>query len=218
MDDLRLQAGEDVFCEGKGIDVDRVLLRSLQAEPDFVALEPNILGCTQFYPDGRFQIQISSSLADNAVSDLISRRRLRTTLAHECGHVVCHRPLFMADTSTLSLFDHPANMNENQAKIICRTSNIGNFHYKGEWWEYQANRCMASLLLPRELFLKYAKKQISIGKFPTFEAAIETGNAMTIVRQLSEIFDVSQQAVFFRLSSMGFVPKEEQKTLSLYST
>ena len=104
MKDLLLCAGPGVFVEGSGVDVDRVLLAAYQLEADYLSLPDGVLGRTLFRADGSAQIEISRELADEAEIDTLARRRFRTTLAHECGHIACHRMLFQADTETMSLF------------------------------------------------------------------------------------------------------------------
>lgn len=135
MDEMRERTGSDSFTPGKGIDVELVLLRAIGAEADYVDLPANTLGRTVFSEDGAVRIEVSRVLSDEAEGDTLARRRLRTTLAHECGHVVCHRSLFMQDTESLSLFaaSHLDARATARPAILCRSESISSKGYAGEW-------------------------------------------------------------------------------------
>ncbi|MCC6962539.1 MAG: ImmA/IrrE family metallo-endopeptidase [candidate division Zixibacteria bacterium] len=213
MDCLRGQAG-DCFREGCGVDIDLVLLKSLKVEPDFIHLPEGLLGRTKFYPDGSAVVEVSLELAEAAEADIVSRRRLRTTLAHEAGHICCHRDLFIRDVATLSLFDKPEEQVQNST-ILCREEVIGSRHYNGEWWEYQANRCMAALLLPKEILKVQVAAVLEVNRLSDLEAAIKNGRAVSAIRDLADVFDVSVEATIYRLKDFGYIPDEFQIGLEL---
>ena len=206
MYDARMTAGTDEFKEGTGVDVDLVLLKAFGLEADYVTLPPDILGRTVFDQMGGARIEISRDLEEAAASNILARRRLRTTLAHEVGHVACHSTLFVEDTETMSLFPEEETL-EDEA-ILCRESNIGTYEkhrYRGEWWEFQANQCMASLLLPRELFRENLDTAVeSVGE-ASFDDAVRRGSGEGVVLSLSHCFDVSLEMVYYRLKRMGCV-------------
>lgn len=207
MHDLTLRAEPGVFVAGQGIDVERVLRKALYLEADFVDLPEGLLGRTLFHGDGRAQIEVSRALADAAETDRLARRRLRTTLAHECGHVACHVQLFLGDTETLGLF--PPSQAPAKPAILCRESSVDT-QYNGEWWEFQANQCMAALLLPKRLFIRELETTLAACRSPSFVEAIKQGQDETILRALADTFDVSWQSVLLRLQELGFAPKKEQ--------
>ena len=209
MQGLLLRAGSDVFVAGSGVDVDRVLLAGLELEADYVSLPNGVLGRTLFLADGSAQVQVSRELADEAEVDTIARRRLRTTLAHECGHVACHRTLFLADTETISLFPSSEGQEEEKPAILCRESTVAP-GYSGEWWEYQANRCMASLLLPRHLLAPQFRAVLTSVGVDSYEEAAKQGKDEGMVRTLANMFDISWQALLYRLRDLGFIPTRDQ--------
>lgn len=217
MDDLRRRAGVDAITSREGVDVDRVLLRALEIEADYVNLPHGILGRTCFRPDGTVHIELSRELAEAAAIDSLARRRLRSTLAHECGHVACHRRLFCRDTDTLSLF--PAGIVEGEHRhepILCRHEAIGSLRYQGEWWEYQANRCMASLLLPRGLFSDAVRQLLAQRGVGSFEEEIRRTGGESFVSALAEEYDVSLSMTLFRLEALGFIPQHAQGRLRFH--
>lgn len=217
MDEMRGRTGGDAFTTGKGIDVELVLLRAIGAEADYVDLPANILGRTVFADDGSVRIEVSRSLSDEAEVDGLARRRLRTTLAHECGHVVCHQSLFIQDTESLSLFSAPQMraLAASKPPIMCRSEGITGTGYSGEWWEFQANQCMAALLLPRRMVGASVRHRLADGGFKTAEDCIRGGAGQQLIEQISLEYDVSQMATLYRLQALGFVPKGAQTQLHL---
>jgi hypothetical protein len=217
MDEMRDRAGSDLFSVGKGIDVDLVLLKSIGTEADYVDLPAGILGRTIFAPDGQVRIEVSRALSDQAESDQIARRRLRTTLAHECGHVACHTCLFIRDTETIPLFEtgEATARGVSRPPIMCRPEGVGHLGYQGEWWEYQANRCMAALLLPKRMVAESARMRLRDGGFKSGAECVALGHGEVLIREISNEYDVSQAAVLFRLQALGFVPTGVQMEMRL---
>ncbi len=214
MDELRVRVGSDYFVEGQGINVDLVLLRCFEVEADYVTLPPNTLGRTLFAPDGRLQVQVSRDLAELAETNNTARRRLRATLSHECGHISCHRHFFLRDHETLSLFGEDDRKKPEPA-ILCRNETIGKHGYRGEWWEFQANQCMAALLLPKQLVVPRVAAALATCGQESFEDAIRENEAERILLALSNQFDVSSEATFYRLQDFGYIPTEAQAPLEL---
>lgn len=218
MDELRSRTGDrNCFTPGKGIDVDLVLLRNERIEADYLDLPAGILGRTIFSEDGSARVEISRTLSDAAEHDRIARRRLRTTAAHECGHITCHRGLFIRDTETYSLFDDSLGLTTtmNRKPIMCRPEGIGDVQYAGEWWEYQANQCMAALLLPRSLVSTVVRSRLADGGFKSGDDCVRAGSGEKLVRDVAEEFDVSQTATFYRLQKLGFIARGQQSMMQL---
>lgn len=214
MMELSLRSDLPVFVPGAGVDVDRVLLKGFGLEADFVPLPRGILGRTLFTKKGVAKIEIDRELAEEAETDQLARRRLRTTLAHEAGHVACHQQLFLGDTETLSLFGN-ASAKERPA-ILCREAAPGS--YQGEWWEFQANKCMAALLLPKFQFVPHLHAALGAAGVVSFAQALKSGQDEAVIRSLANTFDVSWQAVLLRLQDLGFAPSAgtaNQQTMTL---
>lgn len=215
MEEMRARTGSDCFTSGRGIDVDRILLKGLGVEADYTDLPPNVLGRTKFDPDGRVSIEISRELAERAEIDNVARRRLRTTLAHECGHAACHACLFVRDTETYSLFaEQPTLSQPNRPPIMCRSEGVAS-GYRGEWWEYQANRCMAALLMPKRLVSNSVKERLTVSGFASASDCVAEGHGESFIRGISDEYDVSQVATLYRLQDLGFIPKGVQREMNL---
>jgi hypothetical protein len=214
MDELRFNAGGECFRKGHGVDVDRVMMRALGTEPDFVDLPDGLLGRTLFREGGSVRIEISRDLCERAETDAVARRRLRSTMAHEVGHVACHRCLYIQDTESYSLFDEATlGPRVRRDPIMCRAEILNHRGYTGEWWEYQANRCMAALLLPKRLFSETVHQALEARGAMSFERAMRAGDAEIVVRELADDFDVSLSMTVLRLEELGFIPRAGQGAL-----
>jgi hypothetical protein len=189
MDEARLRARSSLITEGAGVDLDALLERVYQVVPDYVDLPDEVLGKTLFHPDGRCQVFIRRELADAGEFDHGARHRLRSTLAHECAHIIIHGHLHLVDLATPSLFGDPP---PETPKVLCRMGVVGSFRgYDGKWWEYQANRGMASL----------EKRQVA-----TLSEALGIGVGQEIIRDLRRTFDVSMDVTVYRLQELGSLP------------
>jgi hypothetical protein len=163
---------------------------------------------------------LSRELSERAEHDRIARRRLRSTLGHECAHGAFHVELHLADESTLPLFgDSPA---PRTPPILCRHDSVDAMaggtrrRYSGHWWEYQANRGMTALLLPRRLFAEHVKAACTSRLVTTVEAAVGSGAGEQLIRDIADVFDVNPIMVFYRLQDLEFLPKDvSQEVLSL---
>jgi Zn-dependent peptidase ImmA (M78 family) len=103
-------------------------------------------------------------------------RRRRYTIAHELGHLVLHkgRPLVV---------DH-VRVNFRDANSSTAT----------DYEEIQANAFAAELLMPHDQVIANAR--------PAFEGP-ESRSEAIVVRDLADGFDVSEQAMEYRLINLG---------------
>ena len=84
-----------------------------------------------------------------------------------------HSALFIEDIETMSLF--PEDEAIEKEEILCREGSVEDYdkrRYRGEWWEYQANQCMAALLLPRELFREKVDSAVESMSAMSFNEAV----------------------------------------------
>jgi Zn-dependent peptidase ImmA (M78 family) len=120
---------------------------------DYVDLPKGVLGEAVFSENGLECIHVSRALDDSSPIGLI---RTRSTIAHEIGHGELHEEKFIAklihDHAQGDLFLKPtaSSASVNRVVTVCRENQIfGN--NKDEWWEIQANKFMAALLMPPSL-------------------------------------------------------------------
>ena len=209
MDEVRLKAGQLSIIPGRGVDVEAIFENVYKVVPDYVDLPDGVLGKTVFYRDGRFDVLLSRQLANEAETNAVARRRLRATAAHECAHVVEHGHLHLVDTLTLSLF---GDAERPPPKVLCRQESVANFGYDGQWWEYQANRGMASLLLPKRIVGQAVQELLESKHYRTIEEAIRAGGVEDIIRGIVHTFEASMQLVMYRLQEIGTLPNTSAQT------
>lgn len=118
---------------------------------DYVHLSKGVLGKAKFSEDGLTVIEINRDLCEDS-SDL-GIIRTRSTLAHEIGHGELHSDRYAAKIRHERLQGDLFEVPMAARKIIetaCRKEQI--FRYqKDEWWEIQANKFMAAVLMPKHL-------------------------------------------------------------------
>jgi len=178
-------------------------LANLQAELG----HPDVLGGIWF---GDRMIKIDQSLDPSIQPRLLGRYRF--TLAHEVGHWRLHRQHLMDDPSAKSLFE--ANC---EPAFVQRSS-------ANPPEEIQANAFAACVLMPRQMvFDEWAKwrgshDQVAISSLPVgdYHADRQANEEMAMdqfCKPLSERFEVSAQAMRYRLQKLELLVKEVQPRL-----
>jgi hypothetical protein len=136
--------------------------------------------------------------------------RYRFTLAHEAGHWRLHRYLFQGRANQLTLF--PEGM--NRPEYICRSSDTDPI-------EYQANRFVSCLLLPREI-MKHTWHEWRGNMDPIYlpdlraERVGQGTDDMLLedaIRQLSVKFQVSPEAMRIRTEEIGMLLRKKEALL-----
>jgi hypothetical protein len=116
---------------------------------DYIDLPPGVLGCAGFSESGLASIAISRDLCED--TSRIGLVRTRSTTAHEIGHGELHCDAFAAklrhDRLQGDLF---GGVGDGCSQILCRDEQIRRPRSE-EWWEFQANRFMVAVLLPKHL-------------------------------------------------------------------
>lgn len=153
-------------------------------------------------------ITIAQALDDEASKT--SERRIRTTLAHEGGHGLLHAHLFAFAEDKLLFGEYT----QKGPAVLCRdvAGATKNTNYSGQWWEYQANMAMGSLLMPRPLVHKAADKfLVNRGQMGLKELPIEKRSEA--ISELSGVFDVNPVVVTIRLNEIFPENSSAQMTL-----
>jgi hypothetical protein len=177
------------------VDIDAFVERHLGIVPEFVPLEDRVQGATDFFPDGKVRMKISASLSEEAAARSGAEHLLRTTIAHEAAHVLLHRPLFLQQSE--AMFGGHTSRQE-----LCRdVRDVG--HYSGEWWEWQANRGMGALVLPKAAFVTAVRRDRAAGD-PVGQAG-----------RLAAMFNVSTQAVRYRMEQLSMTRPPGQGVLEV---
>lgn len=192
-----LRAVQLMPSEPSPVRIDRFIERRFNVSPRYEDLPDGVLGFTKFGPRGVTDVVIAAQLDTDASP--VARRRLRSTMAHEAGHGLLHTYLFALGTKPASLFG------ETDAKphILCR--DVQGEHnspgYDGRWWEYQANRAIGGLLLPRSLVEKALDPYLAMAGGLGIKE-LPTDQRVKAASALAEIFDVNPAVVRIRIGDL----------------
>jgi len=156
-----------------------------------------VMGYAAFTCKGFDRIFINTRLDDD--TSLTGRRRVRSTIAHEIGHAILHAKLFVEkilfDQEQALLFGSMERQATatTQSRIVCRESDVFGGHGKSPWWEIQANRFMAEMLMPRPLFLQVVEPLLANYEFENPRSVNRFFQNADAVTAVSKTFNVSQQ-------------------------
>lgn len=186
----------------EAIRIDRFVERYFQCSAGYEDLPDGAMGYTLFDDRGKvLQVRVSSKLEDGQRS---SERRVRTTWAHEGGHCLLHPTLFIEEKGQPTFAQTEGkNSNIEGRKILCRDNDIRPVgrSYDGRWWEWQANRCIGGLLLPKKL-VREALSEILTQSVVTRSPSLLPANRTLAEKTLSEIFGVNPVVARIRLAEM----------------
>jgi hypothetical protein len=129
------------------VRIDRFIEKRFGVTPTYEDLGKKILGFTKFGVGGVKEVVIASALEEE--DTVTAERRIRSTMAHEAGHGIFHSHLFVLGAQERPLFGDFSD--PSAPKILCRDEVGQSSGYKGQWWEYQANRAIGAFLLPKAL-------------------------------------------------------------------
>jgi len=200
------------------VDLEGFVEEYLQAPLDpYAKLDSDVLGLTEFRRGRGPLVKINGDFTRAAI-DANPRRvpagllgRWRATLAHEGSHVLLHKMLYAISESQGSLFDEPAG-DEEVESVQCLKRDVAYAGVK-DWREYQANRGMAALMMPRQLFIEVAQEHCDLLGVELLMGEMASDAAYRLSYGLARMFGVSYQAAEIRLKTLGFVCAPGQQTL-----
>ena len=195
-------------AQPEAIRIDHFIEKRFGSPHDYEDLPTGVLGYTKFGKKGVERIVISSELAEDG-SD-VARRRERATMAHEAGHGLLHAHLFAVETPASTLFGKD---NCSGSQILCREV-IGDqsaSRPKPSWSEYQANRAIGGLLLPRKLVMA-ALQGYMVPTGALGGSVLDPARKADAERTLSTVFDVNPIVAKIRLEDL-FAPENSGQML-----
>ena len=169
----------DVYpTEPSPVRIERLIEKRFGIVPEFDNLNQyGAIGVTIFGSNGPTDIVIDTQLAEQ---DKTTRSRYLSTLAHEAGHCLLHSHLFA--------------LHARKGSVACPCRQKDG-KYSGEWWEFQANRAIGSLLLPEFIFREYLKN-LGVRKLEDVTD--------DIVESAADIFGVNKPVVRIRTTNFRF--------------
>ena len=201
----------------EAIRVDRFIEKRYHIVPQYEDVPDGILGFTRFGAKGPEEVVVSRSLSEEG--SRAAERRMNSTLAHEAGHMLLHGHLFALErrAGTRSLFGD--DLDEKKQTILCRDGTVGSpnesagtYRYDGRWWEFQANKVIGILLLPRQLVNK-ALDSLLIAQGHLGTRLLDDTQREEGVHLLADSFDVNPPVARIRLGELFPAPAQGQLTL-----
>ena len=148
--------------EPKPVAVEKISDHKWGVPEDYKILDADVMGYSAFTYNGFARIVINSELENDR--SVTGTQRLRSTIAHEIGHATLHERLFVEKL----LFDRNQRLLFGEIErhapltaIVCRNNDIFGRYEKSKWWEIQANKFMAALLMPKPLFLQIVESPLA---------------------------------------------------------
>ncbi len=198
------------------IRIERFIEKRFSITPRYEDMPDGVLGYIRFGPMGVESIVVSRALSEEQTA--VARRRLNTTLAHEAGHGLLHAHLFAlaASHDVVPLFSPEYDVEAQ--RILCRDAVIpggtqvaAGRRYDGRWWEFQANKAMGALLLPRDLVVK-CLNALLVPRGTFGEMWIKPEQREVAVQKLVSTFDVNPVVGRLRLEEL--FPKADEQQLT----
>lgn len=159
---------------------------------DLSGMGEDVEGLTDFFPDKQPAVRISGKLT------LDNRRehRLRTTLAHEYGHVKFHSFLW-----ELSLHEKPSAGNRKIYRVFSGYDKDGS-----DWMEWQAGYAGEAFLMPVTPLKQLVSRYLPAGTLHHW-LPDDSREAAGIIEKTSGTFNVSEKDARERLLNLGFLQK-----------
>ena len=199
--------------------LDRLIERHLKVSLDeWAHLDADVMGQTDF--DVRpIKISINRLLTEEADQPGCHpglKGRYRATLAHEAAHVLLHEPLYPYSPATQgTLFEaEPAPRKRHLQSCKVRDIFPTPSRQPSDWREVQANKGMAALLMPRQVFREAARRKINQAGWDEEGLFPETFEAEILKVELARLFAVSWQACEIRLQTLNILGDKRQPRLT----
>lgn len=163
-----------------------------------------VMGACRFNRDGTVaEIFVEVTLGED--DSKIAGKRVRSTMAHEGGHGLFHGHLFA------EVFRAEDDLKRGLVKVdrctgvtsdgfACRKIGEGGGGRRYDWWEVQANRAMAALLLPRNLVDPFVR-EIMASPMPKLAGSGKRAvlSVTDVACMVADEFDVSITMAQFRI-------------------
>ena len=160
----------------------------------------DVEGVTEFFPRKRPVVRIARYLSQQPHRE----NRLRSTLAHELGHVVFHHFLWSLDTGRVTRKSMRRKSHKcRRAKIVAAP--------EVDWMEWQAGYASGAILMPLTPVRKLVATAFAEwGLFRRVEA--DADRHKELIERIAEAFAVSKDAAKTRLLKLGYLAPATSET------
>jgi Zn-dependent peptidase ImmA (M78 family) len=173
---------------------------------DLSEFGPGVEGVTIFHPGAKPDVKISDQLA----SDSARENRLRTTMAHEFGHVHFHAYLFDSRYSDTDLFKNQSRSLPIDNKQVCKRDTLIEAS-ASDWMEWQAGHVCGAILMPARAVAAFVRERFAAyvdGKAVT----VESSEGTVLMNAIREEFKTSHDAARVRLLRLKIVTQDPHST------
>jgi len=193
------------------VEIDLFIEKRFSCPVEYVDLKGGIIGCTQFDDAGTVRRVMASNAHFELENKTVGERWVRATLAHEAGHGLLHGELFSRASSESEVAG--TNYDFVNKRVMCRAHDQrGNSkNYDGRWWEWQANRAIGGLLMPRDLVDRWLREEglvtftdsgpMTLG--PLLDGPIPTARREDLRNSLADALEVNEAVVAIRMHTLA---------------
>ncbi|MCD7724952.1 MAG: ImmA/IrrE family metallo-endopeptidase [Clostridiales bacterium] len=210
----------EVLKEPQAVDIDLLVQDYLKMEQDFQYLSHCgvYLGMTVFNDTNKVPVynpvtdeaeyisaKAHTVIIDNSLLESNQEHRYRFTMGHEAGHEVFHIPYFHIDPNQMTIWDFIEE--DSPAMVQCRVDGKKSPGKNPKLWsdaermEWQANAFSAAVLMPKTAVDILMRRVIGSNKKSPYLFYVE-------MAEVSEVFNVSQEAAYYRLQDLKYIPRD----------
>lgn len=217
----------NVLESPRPLDIEHLMTECfyLTIEDTFITIDGSVLGLVAFhdtevpcfntdYRASISHIDAGTVLVDARLAGSANHARRRFTMAHECSHWICHRTYHAPDHAIYELRE-----DIRVPYIACRTESIEQYRQMScaprddkFWMEWQADRLAASLLMPKNTFIRAAEDVMR--EHLLFRLYLIVGRdhdqSCRVIDDLAQLFQVSRRATQIRLKQVGMLIDTER--------
>jgi hypothetical protein len=171
---------------------------TLDLSAELSADERVIHGCTEFIPGHRPLVRIARRLSAHPRHE----HRLRTTLAHACGHVWLHRPVAEARSGLGPLVEGGSPVIYRGAPTMMLRAPSAN------WAEWQAGYVSGALLMPVSVLSAVVQRVLTCEQPLRGPLLVRSPAGQRLVLGVMAAFAVSEKAARVRFLQRGVLTEE----------
>lgn len=215
--ELLIEFDKERLVKTKPLDVYEVIEMCLGVPYDWKYLTPDqsVLGATAFsagyfwaWPESTYRegmmpykvgVEKGTILIDTTLTEGDNRGRENFTVMHEVFHQRLHRKCFRDEGRNY--------MHQTYSRTI--DGNIRCVSYALRIIERQANACAAAFLMPADLTKQIYEDRYRSAGFTRYNY----GFMWNLIKEMADDFNVSKQAMSYRLQNLGLIDEDEENLL-----
>lgn len=151
-------------------------------------------------PTKIIDVEPGTIIIDRWLNEHGVKGRENFTVMHEFFHNILHRDFFLGEQATKEIIVHRDEKKKNNFPKRRRRTSL-------DWIEWQADTCAACFLMPHQA-VQNKYNELTNGKI--LDSSSKQLND-EIIPELSKCFQVSKQAMFYRLKELGLIESSDKQ-------